>query len=500
MKISTRLFLYIFTLMILMSAVLGYVSVKDEQFHLMNEVRSRAWMLSRTLAATFRFYHREDPHFTIEELIRSITPLKDEDLLVINVYDPDGRLLDFSAGRCADVQCPHNSTGGIDMEGVSKGGVEETFSIGDVEFMSVATPIRDSRGVIQGAVEVILSLGNINAGLAALTRRFVLFTVIAASALGAAVYLISRWSIAVPIGRLKEASEKLGEGDLGLRIEKSGVEELDGLIDDFNRMAENLEIQSRKKEGFFREKLRLERGLRHSEKLVSIGQLTSGLAHEIGTPLNVISGRAEQLLGKFPEGSPEREGLKTIIRQADRISGTLRQLLSFSRKSSASFKNVDLRGIIMEAFSLSRLRRGRSGPDVKLELDMTVEEFHGDEDGLRQLFVNLMLNSFQALDQGGLIRIAVDTEDREDGTFLRIRFDDDGPGIPPELRARVFDPFFTTKDVGEGTGLGLFIAANIVQEHNGTIEVEESGAGGVRFIMRFPVGGGGGGESGIGGA
>ncbi|NOZ26408.1 MAG: HAMP domain-containing histidine kinase [Nitrospirae bacterium] len=484
MKISTRLFLYIFTLMLLLSAVLGYISVRDERYHLLSEVKSRAWMLSRTLSATFKFYHQEDPHFTVEELIRAIAPLDEKDVLVINVYDRDGNLVDFSRSNCTNIQCPHNS---IDMEGLRHGGKERTFSIGKTEFISVVSPIKGVNGVLQGAVEVILSLGYINVGLSAVTRRFLLFTLVAASLLGAATYLISRWSISVPIRRLKEASEKLGEGDLGLRIEKSGVVELDELIDDFNRMAENLEQQYMKKEKVFREKLRLERGLRHSEKLVSIGQLTSGLAHEIGTPLNVISGRAEQLLAKLPEGHPDREGLKTIIRQADRISETMQHLLSFSRKAPVAFKSLDLKHVIDEAFSLCKLRRRKNDSGVDLVCDVSVEGFFGDEDGMRQMFVNLMLNSLHAMPDGGRIRISVSEETDNARRFVRICFEDDGPGIPPDLRARVFDPFFTTKDVGEGTGLGLFIVANIVQEHNGTIEIDDSCESGVRFIIRLPV-------------
>ena len=97
-----------------------------------------------------------------------------------------------------------------------------------------------------------------------------------------------------------------------------------------------------------------------------------------------------------------------------------------------------------------------------------------------------MLNSLHAMKDGGRIRITVSGEIDNNRRFMRICFEDNGPGIPPEHRARVFDPFFTTKDVGEGTGLGLFIVANIVQEHSGTIEIDDSCEGGVRFIMRFP--------------
>lgn len=485
MKISTRLLLYIFTLILLLFAVFGYVSVKNERYHLLNEVSLRARMLSRTLSATFKYYYKKDIYCRMKELVIAIAPMDKTDALFLNVYDKDGNLINFLCNMYTKNQFPHKS---INMEKLTYGGIEKTFRIGNDSFLSVINPIRDSNGVVQGAVEVILPLRHISVILSAVIRRFLFFTIIAASLLGGAIYLISRWSISIPIKRLKEASEKLGEGDLGLRIEKSGVKELDELIDDFNRMAERLEQQYRKKEEFFKEKLRLERSLRHSEKLASIGQLTSGLAHEIGTPLNVISGRAEHLIDKLGDDRYEKENLIAIIRQTDRISETIQQLLSFSRKTAGTFKEINLGNIVNDAFSLCKLRQRKNSMDVKLILHLSADRLFGEEDGLRQLFVNLMLNSFHAIKKGGKINIETHEEFGDGRRFLNIFFEDNGPGIPSEYRARIFDPFFTTKDVGEGTGLGLFIAANIVQEHNGSIELDESCENGVRFIIRLPLG------------
>ncbi len=483
MKISTRLFLYISTLLILTSIGFGYFSVRDERSHLMESTKMTARTLARTLAATFKYYHMEDQHQRLGELIHAVLPHDDHvENLLLNIYDRRGQRINLTFEHGADKQILRQ----VGEPGTLVRGIRERIiKTGGHEYFSVASPILDSEGAFQGTVEVLLSLDRVNATLAALMRKFIAFILFTSLLLGILIYLVSRWNITYPISKLKEASEKLGHGDLGLRIEKSGVKELDDLIEEFNRMAFNIERQNSRREALFREKINLERGLRHQDKLASIGQLTSGLAHEIGTPLNVISGRAEHLLQKKSADHPDVKNLKIIIRQADRIAATMRQMLAFSRKSLAKFATVSLARVLDEAFSLCRLKQRKDAPQVELELNLATDKLMADEDGLRQLFVNLMLNSFQAMENGGKIRIAGKELDGKQGT-LRIIYEDNGPGIPADIADRIFDPFFTTKEVGEGTGLGLYMVASIIQEHQGRIELDGTMEHGVRFTIELP--------------
>ena len=487
MRIATRLFLYVFTLVVLGAAVLGYVSVQDERHHLLAETRSKAWLLARALGSVLRYYHPADPTVGLEQLLAEIAPGDAETAPTLRFYDRDGDPLSLSCPECSVIPLPHRR---LDPESLGEGGREEVLQVGSERFLSVAVPVRGEEGGFQGAVEVILPLGHIGVILSAVTRRFLLFTSAVAALLGAVILLIGRLNISLPIRRLKEASQRLGEGDLTLRIDKTGVADLDELIDDFNRMAEKLEDLSRKREAFYQEKLRLERGLRHADRLASVGQLTSGLAHEIGTPLNVIAGRAEQLLARLEPGDPARGPLEAIVRQTLRVTETIDRLLAFSRKSGRTFGRVRLGPLVEEAFSLARLRVKRGGSLVELDLSVSVETVVGDEDGLRQMLVNLMLNSLQAMEGGGRIRVDVSEAPDDPAGQVRIVYEDDGPGIAPELREKVFDPFFTTKDVGEGTGLGLYIVDSIVREHRGSIVVEEAPAGGARFVISLARDGG----------
>ncbi len=484
MKISTRLFLYIVTLIILTSSCLGYLSVRDERFHQTNEVKTQARTLAGILATTFKYYHMGDQDQRIEELVHAVLPHEHDNNMLLYIYNNRGEIIDFSFEHGIPATDPQKN---ITPKMLLKGSSEEIIIAGSQQYYSVIRPIINTNGDIQGAVEVLLSLDRINSNLTELVWKFIIFILATAFLLGLLIFLISRWSISRPIAKLKEASQKLGLGDLGLRIDKSGVRELDDLIEEFNRMAQNIERQSNIKERLFTEKINLEKKLRHTDKLASIGQLTSGLAHEIGTPLNVISGRAEHLLEKISQDHPGAEGLNNIIRQTERITKTMEQMLAFSRKPAAQFGSVQLDSLIKEAFSLCQLRQRRTNPQIGLTLELAILELSADEDGLRQLFVNLMLNSFHILQAGGNILITSESVKQHSGEIV-ITYEDDGPGISVEKRARIFDPFFTTKDVGEGTGLGLFMVANIVQEHQGRIELDNDFEKGTRFIIHLPQG------------
>ncbi|MFP7754678.1 ATP-binding protein [Thermodesulfobacteriota bacterium B35] len=482
MKISTRLFLYILTLILLTSLGLGWISVRDERAHLTGGAALMARTLARTLATTFKYYHMQDQQQRLSEIIHALLPHDPTiNRLLINIYDRDGNRIDLTFEHGLKLQAVQPDRRKIVP---ADGDIQEIIRDGTHEYLSVLSPIFDSGGRVQGAVEVLLSLDGINRALAALVRKFLLFVLLTTLLLGLTLYLVSRWSITLPIARLREAARQLGRGDLGLRIEKSGVLEIDELIDEFNRMARNIEEEKRRREKLFREKLDLERGLRHRDKLASIGQLASGLAHEIGTPLNVISGRAEHLLRKAGPGGPASSSLKTIIRQTERISRIIRQMLSFARKPASGHGEVDLAAVIDDAFSLCRLRRSGGPPRVSLEVELACAKIRADADGLRQMFVNLMLNAFQAMSGAGVIRIS-STVSAEGG--VTIVFVDNGPGVEPEIADRIFDPFFTTRDVGEGTGLGLSMVAGIVQEHGGSIALDRECATGARFIIRLPA-------------
>ncbi len=465
MRIATRIFLYLFSLIAVASALLGYFSIQNERSHLLNGIRSEAKLMARSLAAVLRLYHPGDPSVDLDKLLVDISSQEWSQPPMLRYYDREGAPVGIACAACNQLPLPQIQ---IDLHTLAVDGREEFIASGIDEFFSITIPVAGKNGQYQGALEVVLPLQQVNRTLAATTRRFLLFTVALALGLGTLIILIARWNISQPMHALVNAARQLGAGDFSSRVEPSGVVELDRLTNELNRMAEQLEELDNKRDAFYQEKLQLEKGLRHAEKLASIGQLSSGLAHEIGTPLNVISGRAEYLLTKLDKDDKSRKSLATIVQQSESIAALIERLLAFSRKEEQSFAPLQLQQPVEEAFSLCLLRAKRSRDDIDLQLELTDTQLMADANALQQLFVNLFLNSFQAIEESGQVRI----QSELDGELLQISYEDSGPGIPAEQRSRIFDPFFTTKQVGEGTGLGLYIVANIVEEHAGEIRVD----------------------------
>ncbi len=223
----------------------------------------------------------------------------------------------------------------------------------------------------------------------------------------------------------------------------------------------------------------LESQLLRAEKLATVGILAAGIAHEIGTPLGVVRGRAEYLIGKLEPDHPQLGSAKVIIEEIDRVSRTIRQLLDFSRLQPASVRPVDLGAVARGLEELLSLEADRRRVHLTVDVEDDLPSIAADPDQLRQVLVNLLLNAFDASASGG--RVSLKASSRGSGAdwgLVRIEVRDLGCGIAPENLNRVFDPFFTTKKRGQGTGLGLATVAQIVRNHGGRIELtSELGAG-----------------------
>jgi PAS domain S-box-containing protein len=231
--------------------------------------------------------------------------------------------------------------------------------------------------------------------------------------------------------------------------------------------------------------LRLERQFVRSEKLAALGSLAAGLAHEIGTPLNVISATAEYLMLDQPEGAP-REQLKGIVGETDRISRLVRELLTFARGSNQGRVKVSVAEAVERVLRLVRIPMERKRVQVSTEIGPELS-VHAEPDGVHQLIMNLLLNAATAVSEGGSIRIEARAETVLGGEpSVALEVHDDGPGVPEPLRERIFDPFFTTRP--DGTGLGLAVCAHVVSNHGGDIRVTTSPMGGACFVIHLPEG------------
>lgn len=240
------------------------------------------------------------------------------------------------------------------------------------------------------------------------------------------------------------------------------------------------------------ERMRLEQQVQQSEKLAAVGQLAAGMAHEIGTPLNVISGSAEYLL--MGEGEVEHaDELKTIVSEVGRISELVQQLLVFARQEEPKEEVVEVEPLVEAVLVLLRHQIEKQNITIDVEKIAGLPEISGDRNQIHQVLLNLVINAWQAMPEGGKLSLegryrppkTEASTDREIG-YVELRISDTGEGIAEENIEKIYDPFFTTKEVGSGTGLGLAIVRRIVENHGGRIEVESRIGEGTAFTISFP--------------
>ncbi len=222
--------------------------------------------------------------------------------------------------------------------------------------------------------------------------------------------------------------------------------------------------------------------LRQTERLAELGTLASGMAHEIGTPMNVILGRAEYLMRRTEDGQTKK-GLETIVTQVERITRIMNQLLTFARRRPSERRPMDLGQTIQDCLEVLRERMAKHHIQVKTEFEPSIGPIHADPDHMSQVFLNLFINAIHAMPEGGTLGINLAV----DGSQVRLEVSDSGCGIPQEDLPKIFDPFFTTKEAGKGTGLGLTVVHGIMQEHGGLIEVASELDHGTTFTLTLPV-------------
>ncbi len=241
---------------------------------------------------------------------------------------------------------------------------------------------------------------------------------------------------------------------------------------------------------------RLEQRLVRADKLASLGILVAGVAHEINNPMGIIAGYSDALLDRAKDPQLKAldsfedfpEYLETINNEIFRCKDTLKALLDFARPSGGIFREIDFNGLIKEVMLLVKHGAKTQNYRVELDLQRDIPETMADPGAMRQVLVNIIMNSFYFMEAEGNIIIATTHESSPfENDYIRIRISDNGRGIDKDIIEKIFDPFFSTKAVGEGTGLGLAICYRIVSEHDGTIDVESKAGMGTTFVIKIPV-------------
>jgi signal transduction histidine kinase len=238
------------------------------------------------------------------------------------------------------------------------------------------------------------------------------------------------------------------------------------------------------------ERVTLESQLAQADKLSSIGLLAAGVAHEINTPLAVISSYAQMLAKQLRGDARLGPVLDKITQQSFRAAEIANGLLNFSRTSTTEFRSTDLNQVIRDTLSLLEHQFKTAQVLVDLDLAEQLPPIHGNPGKLQQVFLNLLLNAKEAMQGGGNLRVTTLVDGNP--AYIAAQISDSGSGIAPEHLKRIYDPFFTTKTTARpgdrrGTGLGLSVSYGIIQEHAGKIHVESAVGAGTTFHLEFPL-------------
>jgi signal transduction histidine kinase len=307
-----------------------------------------------------------------------------------------------------------------------------------------------------------------------------------------AMRLVSR-----PITKLLRGIDDVAKGDLSHAILSERDDEIGAIATRFNEMTHSLRESRGETQRQNEAKLALEQRLGQTEKLATLGQLAAEIAHEVGTPLNVIAGRARSIQRKSREPDTVEKNAGIIAEQTARITRIIQRLLDFTRRKlgTAAPAEVNLNDIAQSTIEL--LASQFTAARVKVRFERTGQSalVAGDSDRLQQVLINLLLNAVQAMPDGGALVVETGSAHRTrpglEGSaaqdFVSIAVSDTGIGIPADIKDRIFDPFYTTKEGRGGTGLGLAVVSGIVKEHDGWIDVEDAAPGGTVFRVFLPA-------------
>lgn len=320
----------------------------------------------------------------------------------------------------------------------------------------------------------------------AATTAVLLALACAISTMTLGVFFVGR-----PVRALVKQARRIGAGDFSERLGLRQQDEIGELALEFDLMSERLARAREDLKSAAEARLMALEQLRHAERLATVGKLAAGVAHELGTPLQVVSGYA-RLISEDAAASPDaRENAAVIQEQTERMTSIIRQLLDFARRRRSERVSTNVAELAEKAARMLLPITEKAG--VTLELKLARSELNAAVDGeqITQVLSNLIVNAVQATPKGGTVTVEMDVRRRsaagDDRPFLRMAVRDTGVGMTPEIMQHIFEPFFTTKGVGGGTGLGLSVAYGIVDDQGGVFEVDSEPGCGSTFAVWLPT-------------
>jgi len=501
--LQTRITMLVAMIVVSVLALFSYLDLRLTEHSQRELFRERTIYVTREMDA--KIYSLKD----LENI-----PILEEEIAGWMYARPSIKAIDFFVFHKNSYRVQVSSSGEVDL-GLSHQSLQSLkrdlvlstlIKKNQQSYWEILAPLHIGRKVV-GGIRILTSLEEADAYLASKRTRTIFFTLGSVAILILILTLFFSRAINRPIQRLVRAMSEAEEGKLNVEVPITYKDELGLLADHFNRMLSRInqfnEELTRRVETATRElaqrneELRLaneslfqaQRQLVQAEKLSALGHVAATMAHEIGTPLNSISGYIQLMLTEGIGSEVMTKRLRIIESQLDRLAQIIRHLLQSTRQPEPQLKPLDINQLLEAMVNLTQPGMSIRGIQLIWQLHTSLPPVAGDPELLQQVFLNFLTNALDAMPNGGVLTISTSLGDGlpQNGRFVEVAVKDNGMGMSEEVKRKALEPFFTTKDPGRGAGLGLAICDEIIRSHHGKLEIESQEGKGSTVRVQLPI-------------
>ncbi len=474
-SMSFRSALLIYVMVPLASAVglFGYLSLNSIENQVEKQMQKDLELVARAVQLPLSYDLEKERMKGIQQALESVFAIGR--VYSAYVYNKKGEEI-IRIGQ-AESEPERNRLIELAADGEERG---EYGQIADRPVFSYFVPLTDTGGQINGLLHLTRKKSEFSQNIHSIRVKGASFLGVLLISLSVVVLYGHHRALGIHLGRLNCSMSRISRGEREHRFNYCGPKEIVKIGQTFNHMLNSIDEAERTIIEHRKNRDKLAKELRHTEKLAALGRLAAGTAHELGTPLSVITGRAQRALRDKDLSDRQRQVLAAIRKEVSRMEYIIRQLLDFGRRNPPRCSMIEPGRLASSAFST--IAEEAKTDDININVMGTEKETPIMLDTMRiqQALINLLRNAIQC----GATEVHFTWKQNDQGVIFCI--DDDGPGIPPEDHLKIFDPFYTTKSVGKGTGLGLSVVNAVAEEHGGRVEVGDSEIGGASFRFLVP--------------
>ena len=481
-SLTTRIILTTITLLVCGIYLYTFFNVRHQQAQFIDSARESTELLLHTIENSIY----NTMHLGNVQDVGSILAMvgQHNQLVGVRIFHPQGIIL-----RSANPSEVGRTVGANDYKLYLS---PKNYSIFDFpphgEVLAMVKPIYNeaachtchgNKARVLGILNINYSLNRTKMQMLEATRIFVFSSVAITLFLAIAISLILLKFVKRPLDSIIENMSRVENGDLSVHINYQGKDEIGRLITSFNSMVDRLDNAKKELEQIHFQQME------RADRLASIGEMAAGIAHEIKNPLAGISAAVTIIKDDLGRSDPRSEILNEVLQQVQRLDKTVNDLLFFGKPSMPELACIDINEVIEKTLKFASQHRGLMNVEKRLELAPGLPTVYADGKQMQQVFLNIILNAFQAMTSGGVLTISTSRILLQERAFVKIDVADTGPGIPPQILEKIFTPFFTTK--AQGTGLGLPICSKLINLHNGAIRVASNDYCGTVFTIELPA-------------